>query len=311
MAFKHSIFSATLLLMALTVSCTTEDDGTDGKVSTSKLVDERCNMLYSCQCEGVELDTVTACRNSLNQLYDGEEEAAQQAGLEYDEACAARELDFWESVGCDWPEDEELAEASCAVGCPLWHGKVGPGEDCVQYGSRSSDCAQGLRCSGGTCQDVCGNWRLAEGATCWNPENPPTGFCVEGTYCDTQETNRCQRTPGPGEPCPANICTEGSWCNHEYLEARCDPIAAVGTPCASDEGCFSGYCVDGICQGLPQLGEPCWDECSGDLFCDGGVCTVPQGLGQSCASLPCKDGLGCVNNVCQDTAWVCTGYGFF
>lgn len=308
-SFVRSVFGLAAFA-ALACGNNDSDGGGNEGVSLSDIVGQHCSLAVNCGCaqgDPEDLDSAAQCRESELDRIEPDKEAAEAAGLEFDEECAARESEFWSALGCGAPEDADFGDVFCAIDCPLWHGKVGPGEDCIQVADRATNCAQGLDCIGGICQDQCNNWRLAEGAKCYDAANPPTGTCVAGTFCDVGDTDRCQPTPSAGEPCPKGACDEDLWCNpYAEPEPRCETLGAVGSLCDSDQGCVSGYCIDSRCAPLPAAGEYCNGECSGDLYCENGVCTVPQAEGQSCASLPCGDGLACVDGVCQSGyPWVC------
>ena len=135
--------------------------------------------------------------------------------------------------------------------------------------------------------------------------------CVTGTHCDINQTNRCIPTPKRGEPCPSNICLEGDFCNNYATPvAICESIKAVGEPCLDATACVTGYCINSLCAPYPNAGEPCTGECRDDLYCQAGVCTVKQQLGQSCSfDLPCAAGLSCNGSVCeQGQPLVCGGF---
>src|SRR5690606_40456492 len=124
-------------------------------------------------CAVVTPDAIQACIDSLSGSVESTAKAAEAAGLQYDAECAARQVAFYEELGCAIQADELLLGASCALNCPLYYGYVGPGEECQVIAPRASTCAAGLDCVNGICQDICNNWRLAEGATCYDPVNPP------------------------------------------------------------------------------------------------------------------------------------------
>jgi hypothetical protein len=277
------------------------NDGEESEpvITPRGLAAQQCAQLVQCNC-GVGND-VEGCTASLSSNLDSVASAAEAAGLEYDADCAARQSAWIEELGCAVQEDDLLADASCALNCPLYHGYVGPGEPCTIIADRATTCAAGLECLNGICEDVCNNWRLAEGATCYDPVNQPTGTCVTGTHCDVGVTNRCIPTPQRDEPCPGGVCREGDFCNTlAQPEAICQAIGGVGDPCLSDSACETGSCGDNVCASYPTLGEFCSDMCAEDLYCQGGVCTVKQRLGQSCDfSLPCASGLSCNGSVCE------------
>jgi hypothetical protein len=297
------------------VSACGGDDETEEKVVTpSGLAAQQCAQLAKCNCGiGNDQEAQQACVDSFSQNLDSTANAADAAGLEYDADCAARQVEWIDEVGCAIQADDLLLEANCALNCPLYHGYVGPGEDCQVVAPRASNCAAGLECVNGICEDICNNWRLAEGATCFDSINPPTGTCVSGTHCDVGDTNRCIPTPARGEPCPGNVCMEGDWCNQTAgPEGVCEALGAVGAPCLQASACETGYCVDDRCAPYPGIGEPCTGECAEDLFCQSGSCTVKQSLGQSCDfGLPCSEGLVCDGGMCtQGQPLACSGFFF-
>lgn len=303
-------WSPALVLVSIALlGCAQEES--DPVISPVALAAQQCATLVSCSCPfAIGLD-IEMCVDQLSSSVDSVANAAAAAGLEYDADCAARQVAWYDELGCAIQDDEQLAGASCALNCPLYHGYVGPGEECTVIASRATTCAAGLDCVGGICQDICNNWRLAEGATCYDPVDPPTGSCVTGTHCDVGQTNRCIVTPKRGEPCPGNVCGEGDFCNSFAQPVpTCEAIKAVGQPCLESGACATGYCTDNTCAPYPDVGQPCTGECSGDLYCQAGICTVKQGLGQSCGfDLPCSAGLSCNGSVCeQGQPLVCGGF---
>jgi hypothetical protein len=249
------------------------------------------------QCDCAAGIDQAACTEALLPTLDAIRDAAVDAGLEYDADCAERQADWVGELGCAIPTLELFQQASCALNCPLYHGDAGPGEACQIVANRATSCAAGLDCVVGVCEDVCFNWRLSEGALCVGT----TGVCVTGTHCNFGDTNRCVPTPELGEPCPENICLEFEWCNQAVLpEATCDSIGTVGDTCQSTQACDTGYCTNNVCAAYPIVGEPCSDQCAGDLYCQAGICTVKQGNGQVCDefNLPCASNLSCTGDVC-------------
>ena len=295
------------------LACAQDDDGEEKIIAPGGLAAQQCSAVVGCGC-GLQVDVET-CAEGLSQNYDSTREAAEAVGLEYDNDCAQRQAAWMEEIGCAIEADELLGQAGCALNCPLYHGWAGPGEECQVIAPRATTCAPGLDCVGGLCEDVCNNWRLAEGATCWDPDQQLmlAGTCVEGTHCDVGDTNRCVVTPMRGEPCPDGTCLEGDWCNPEALpDPRCEAIVGVGQACPTNQACETGYCIDDLCAPYPGMGEPCTGECAGDLYCQSGTCTVKQGLGQSCdGGLPCASGLSCDGDVCvEGQPLVCFGASF-
>lgn len=312
---RRSSIGAVLAFSWITlVGCSQEEE--EPVISPLALVAQRCAVVVGCGCiPGASNDQVQACTDAQAGTVESTANAAAAAGLLYDGDCAARQVEWFDELGCAIQNTELLVESNCALNCPLYYGYVGPGEECTVIADRASSCAKGLDCVGGVCQDICNNWRLAEGATCYNPSNPPTGSCVTGTHCDIGQTNRCVATPKLGEPCPDNVCLPGDFCNgFAQPQAICESIKAVGEPCLQASACATGYCTDNVCAPYPGAGEPCTGACRDDLYCQASVCTVKQGIGQSCDfSLPCATGLTCNNNsVCeQGRPLVCGGQFLF
>lgn len=301
-----------LALCAIALSGCAEEEP-EPVITPVALIAQQCAQVISCGCGLGSNADVQACIDSLSGSVDNVANAAEAAGLVYDADCAARQVAFYEELGCSIQNDELVLGASCALSCQLYHGYVGPGEECTVIADRASTCAAGLDCVGGICQDVCNNWRLAEGATCYDPIDPPTGSCVTGTHCDIGQTNRCIPTPKRGEPCPGNVCGEGDFCNTvAQPQAICEGIKAVGEPCLEAGACATGYCINSLCAPYPNVGEPCSGECRDDLFCLGGICAVKQNLGQTCGfDLPCASGLTCNGTVCEQGQPLVCGGGFF
>jgi hypothetical protein len=312
---RGSCIGSFLLLFAL--GCA--EESSEPVVTPIGLVAQQCATVISCGCP-FGITDVEQCVDGASYSVEQLATMAEAAGLEYDADCAARQVEFFDELGCTLlddtlQQDPELAgEYSCALSCQLYHGYVGPGEECVSLDSRASNCAAGLQCNNGICQDTCNNWRLAEGATCYDPVNPVTGICVTGTHCDLDETQRCIPTPQAGELCPDNICREGDFCNaFGAAGPTCESIKEVGQPCLESNACSTGYCINSLCAQYPNIGESCSGECRDDLYCNGGVCTVKQSFGQSCDgfTLPCASGLYCNGNVCQQGQPLVCGGGLF
>jgi hypothetical protein len=178
-----------------------------------------------------------------------------------------------------------------------------------------------------------------EGSPCsehlsfWSPE------CMVGLGCVTEGAcpGRCERRPGPGEPCDdVRWCAAGSFCH----EGSCRERPRVGDACSGDV-CFVGPCIDGRCSLGRELGEACDDDCrlpfrcSAEGFCEewygteeGDPCTLEDecryplvcvqqatpaepgyerlcrrgvAVGASCDALvPCAPGARCERRVCRE-----------
>lgn len=162
----------------------------------------------------------------------------------------------------------------------------------------SSDCDLPCWAYHGTAQegDPC-EWRGA-----WST-------CAQGLSCDNLVCrNPCQRA-GEGQPCNDTPCAEGMVCNVFDADGICELLPNAGEPCPYGE-CGSGAFCDQpdpmdpsitVCVALVADGEPC----SGHRQCETGHCPVgrcaPMPLrDQPCPAGACGAGLQCVEGVCTD-----------
>jgi hypothetical protein len=196
--------------------------------------------------------------------------------------------------------------------------------------------------------------RLPQGAGCSASEQCGTAHCqfgldpVTGFYADC---GTCTPAPAVGESCNrGNYCGRGLVCGDGFGSGdRCSRVIEEGaacedggqTICAGYLACVDGHCArpraagencaaDSVCQPdfvcragrcdvrLPAGAacDPMDSQCDYDLFCsDGGVCTPPRDLGETCfwqyecASGSCS-GEGTPGS-CQpaDTVYVAVGEG--
>ncbi|HEY3500799.1 MAG TPA: hypothetical protein VGK73_39175 [Polyangiaceae bacterium] len=101
---------------------------------------------------------------------------------------------------------------------------------------------------------------------------------------------------------------ENTQCRHEQqacIAGICQPFEyyskAEGEACSFAEECVGNACIDGVCAGYADLGEPCVKYCSGDLYCadPDRICRPLPGLNEPCArdiyyNFPrCSSGLAC------------------
>ena len=77
--------------------------------------------------------------------------------------------------------------------------------------------------------------------------------------------------------------------------------AAVGARCQGDFCARGeGLCVNGICEAMPAVDEPCARWCANESLCIDGTCRVPAGEGAPCAGNGvCRAPLRCVQGECQ------------
>jgi hypothetical protein len=80
--------------------------------------------------------------------------------------------------------------------------------------------------------------------------------CPQAEYCSAiidigEIRGTCRLLPAAGEACltvPGSAdCAAGLVC----IAGRCDPVARLGQPCASDDGCASKRCVTRRCEAAP------------------------------------------------------------
>jgi hypothetical protein len=101
----------------------------------------------------------------------------------------------------------------------------------------------------GECSDPVG-----EGATCRRAD---PNQCPADQYCDAEapgEEGTCLDRPVDGDPCltRTQACADGHVCLDDDL---CHAIKAVGETCSEHVECYSGFCLDGACEG-PLVCEP-------------------------------------------------------
>lgn len=160
---------------------------------------------------------------------------------------------------------------------------------------------------------------VADGGTCFIDDQ-----CVSGT-CDVPECGEacCEGTCGPsnplaelGESCVDTACVAGAFCDET---ATCAALLAAAAPCTYAEQCDYGLsCLGGSCGVAPTTGQACPDgECAliGDR-CTDGICATLGGVGDSCATVNCQNGLYCNQSgapVCAEFPTVgqsCAALGF-
>ncbi len=131
-------------------------------------------------------------------------------------------------------------------GCTL---PIPPGGACgARFGpSRLSACADGLVCTHGGC-GIGGD----VGDACSNGRSP-LDPCRQGLACRGE---RCVHVGDPWGPCGTDgHCPESFECSH----GRCQPLPQVGEPCT--EECIDGECAEGLCAPVPIGGR-----CTGRIF---------------------------------------------
>jgi hypothetical protein len=220
----------------------------------TKMAELVCRLTLSeCDCDDPPFPDDATCREATESQWELMKDAAEQAGLDYDAACAGTNYEIWKNTGCD----ADLAFPSdCDAYCSIYHGSVEVGGGCTEYEAGLSDCASGLFCLEGVCETLCEGEILGEGEECIDLEQEEIlGECdpAQDLVCETA-SGVCVGLPDVGEPCPDYECVEGAICD------------------------VTG---EGLCIAGPGVGEPCQDfECGSGSTCDTGqdppLCVAPE-----------------------------------
>ncbi|MCH9685696.1 MAG: hypothetical protein K0V04_29965 [Deltaproteobacteria bacterium] len=243
------------------------------------LTEQVCARMFSCPCsQGTSFASIDECEEQAGLFQDQLDsipmrEQYQGLGLQYDPACLGKLVDFAAQLGC--ASDFEAPNADqCVRPCNYWVGTQQVGQSCEVQGSGVTDCAQGLRCQGGTCTDPCDPAndpaRAQLGEDCWNVG------CMEGLWCEPQE-GICELRPAEDEPCPDGVCAEGLDCQpvdatDPASELRCRGPQGLGALCSGHAQCISGNCPAGVCEARPRAGEACAGVCGDGLDCVDQMC---------------------------------------
>ena len=216
-------------------------------------VDGLCRPMFSCSCDGqTRYASLIECRQRAEM--DFGRLRAEAAGLTYDPSCYGAQLDAIETLGCG----SVIETDECRHGCSAYHGDQAEGWPCEVVYPGVSNCAQGLSCVSGMCQDRCRKPRLGESCG--------TQACDAGLWC---EAGICRQLPGEGEACSPFGCVEGTFCDtwDPNAEPTCRSLGTRGDPCRGHAQCTSGYCPTGFCAHLPREGE----SCAGTFVCEEGL----------------------------------------
>ncbi len=138
------------------------------------------------------------------------------------------------------------------------------GETC----SSDFQCADVLRCVGGTCAEGPGEGEPCPSGDCALPFGcdpqtvtcqrargegeacvPEDSLCSLGLTCSA-DSNTCVRPGGAGSPCDFDLfgltCAQGTYCDYDFElgEGTCVAVKADGQTCASDQECQTRHCSD-------------------------------------------------------------------
>lgn len=232
-----------------------------------------CERQFSCDCENNSYLNLTACAQGTEGMVQNLERAGRQAGLTYYPECIGGWLDRLAERGCAPPNEPE--PSSCEQPCFPYAGGQPLGSACEAMGSGLSNCAQGLSCDDGWCENPCEIWadqRLEQGEYCGGARN-----CAVDLFCNANVV--CEALPGLGETCPTAVCNSHTRCETELASEnnwRCIPLIAVTQTCRGHRECDSGYCPAGFCEPVPELGQSCagTQACAFGLQCLDDVCAI-------------------------------------
>lgn len=185
-------------------------------------------------------------------------------------------------------------DAQCADGLACQSDECArpPQQGMACGGEDSVACAFGFVCVGGdaTRDGACARARSLRVAQLGEPCDPNGEHCEDGLTCAAQ-------TDG------TTVCAEGA-----VLDGSCHP--GVPDPCPAGAFCaFDPGAAAGVCQPLPEAGEPCAPDarCGAGLVCLDDAAAAPrceplQGNGGACSDdSACRSGL-CIDAVCRARA---------
>lgn len=280
------------------------------------LVEVFCETAAECECaDANRFPTPGACRDWAMELQASFELALEDSRLSYDPACVASLLIEYRDLGCDSGPDpyavidpQAIGTAKeCKAPCAPIYGELVAGEVCTPLGALSSRCERGLYCNSGRCTPWCPP-RVSEGDLCFANVD-----CGCELYCDYAQ-DHCRAFARLGEPCGGRDCIEGTLCravdpSDASSRVQCMAMPEVGEPCTGHDECTTGYCPAGSCAPLPGPGDSCLgtNGCHADAECIEEVCVGLPDLGEPCEA-ECRAELRCYDGVClEPVAAICDG----
>jgi len=262
----------------------------------------QCSFVEECGC--VNRATGETCNSEVATLWQTRLAEGEARELTFDPTCLQQTLARMEQQECRF-NDSSLGHV-CESFCAAYSGDLPLGAACTSNDPQVSDCAPGLVCSSGLCEEPCNVLTgITEGATCRTGEmGEQFEDCAGSLYCDW-ETALCTRGGQDGESCEDDRCGDGLDCVREGDVRVCRPYAIEGETCGS-LGCASGLWCDydiNQCRGPAQLDETC-----GLVQCDVGLvcgfseqrCVIAPPVGAECLSSQCEPGA-----VCNQSEYVC------
>lgn len=225
---------------------------------------------------------------------------AVKGTLKNGEACAIGAS--CESGACDGGNaDFTLLDSRMSCGTCVVGGKIGqPCDDDLK--TPTTTCAQGLRCSGGSCAaieklPVVAKAKLGEicgliGKSDVELACEPGAIC---DYADGAETPTCQSLPRLGESCQGFVaCLDGARCDADsHMCVDGNTPVGIEKPCASNDLCAPGArCLPDSQTGKTYCFEvgAAGDECTVSMACAPGLfCVFKQGASE-------EDPGSCINS---------------
>lgn len=212
-----------------------------------------CAQKSTCGCEDF------ACGGVVAGAFAALVKSGTDAGLAYDEACAAGFLyDFVTARGCSLASNRRDLRLPCPVDCRMFQGTLGEGEPCTQPDADNSfyflsPCQAPFFCLGGTCRSYPAT-PLAPGATCFDLNEGLLGNCQD-TLCDSAGSGTCEPIlHDPGADCSGDgVCDlQTMFCNDSQT---CEAFHPVGAACNTNFECTSVRCAAGTCEDYTMICE--------------------------------------------------------
>lgn len=213
-----------------------------------------CPIQTECECSVA----LANCEDTVVGLIDERVQEAVADGLTFDRGCMDEFLSNVDTLG-----DCNVLDVEQWQSCPVYHKHASEGDPCVTYSvvPRMNDCAPGLQCIEGVCEDRTSPPVLNEGDECsTRPELFPVGVfgeCGPTLRCDLSVTLTCVQAIAPGEVCNGlDVCEPDYYCRtsnpadlpSEEAPGTCQPRSTPeGEPCVYPGECTTLCTPEGTC----------------------------------------------------------------
>lgn len=149
------------------------------------------------------------------------------------------------------------------------------------------------------CGGSCGE--CADGAQCGDDVDCASGLCLDArcraASCTDGRTNGSESDVDCGGECPAcglgDSCSTPTDCRSGACSGVCDPGAA-DRPCAIDDECISGTCMDGVCARAAA-----GSTCGAGTECRSGHCSAEDRCSVGALGTPCVTASDCASDRCE------------